>query len=58
MITRNRRQEALQEIHDCMAEGYLGVSKTVGKLKELFCWVNLQTQAKEWCKKCATQASD
>lgn len=47
MITRNRRQEALQEIHDCMAEGYLGVSKTVGKLKELFCWVNLQTQAKE-----------
>ncbi|KAJ8932053.1 hypothetical protein NQ318_008401 [Aromia moschata] len=40
------------EIHNGSTGGHLGVTKTLGKVRERFYWVNCTTDVKEWCKKC------
>ncbi|KAJ8949008.1 hypothetical protein NQ318_005182, partial [Aromia moschata] len=44
--------EVLEEIHNGSTGGHLGVTKTLGKVRERFYWVNCTTDVKEWCKKC------
>lgn len=40
MIPRKCREEVLQEVHDGVAGGLLGVTKTMKKLREWFYWMN------------------
>ncbi|KAJ8945288.1 hypothetical protein NQ318_002745 [Aromia moschata] len=52
IVPRNRVPEVLEEIHNGSTGGHLGVTKTLGKVRERFYWVNCTTDVKEWCKKC------
>ncbi|KAJ8952780.1 hypothetical protein NQ318_008097 [Aromia moschata] len=54
IVPRNRVPEVLEEIH---TGGHLGVTKTLGKVRERFNWVNCTTVVKEWCKKCVVSAT-
>ncbi|KAJ8949389.1 hypothetical protein NQ318_007485, partial [Aromia moschata] len=49
--------EVLEEIHNGSTGGHLGVTKTLGKVRERFYWVNCTTDVKEWCKKCVVCAA-
>ncbi|KAJ8940741.1 hypothetical protein NQ318_005492 [Aromia moschata] len=50
-------QRYWREIHNGSTGGHLGVTKTLGKVRERFYWVNCTTDVKEWCKKCVVCAS-
>ncbi|KAJ8957953.1 hypothetical protein NQ318_001952 [Aromia moschata] len=52
IVPRNRVPGVLEEIHNGSTGGHLGVTKTLGKVRERFYWVNCTTDVKEWCKKC------
>ncbi|KAJ8944228.1 hypothetical protein NQ318_001648 [Aromia moschata] len=52
IVPRNRVPEVLEEVHNGSTGGHLGVTKTLGKVRERFYWVNCTTDVKEWCKKC------
>ncbi|KAJ8933818.1 hypothetical protein NQ318_022686 [Aromia moschata] len=52
IVPRNRVPEVLEEIHNGSTGGHLGVTKTLGKVRERFYWVNCTTDVKDWCKKC------
>ncbi|KAJ8948867.1 hypothetical protein NQ318_013521 [Aromia moschata] len=49
IVPRNRVPEVLEEIHNGSTGGHLGVTKTLGKVRERFYWVNCTTDVKEWC---------
>ncbi|KAJ8953765.1 hypothetical protein NQ318_015422 [Aromia moschata] len=57
IVPRNRVPEVLEEIHNGSTGGHLGVTKTLGKVRERFYWVNCTTDVKEWCKKCVVCAA-
>ncbi|KAJ8948302.1 hypothetical protein NQ318_020789 [Aromia moschata] len=56
IVPRNRVPEVLEEIHNGSTGGHLGVTKTLGKVRERFYWVNCTTYVKEWCNKCVVCA--
>jgi hypothetical protein len=35
-----------------VSAGHFGVAKTLGRVKERFCWVNCQQNVKSLCEKC------
>ncbi|KAJ8951356.1 hypothetical protein NQ318_009292 [Aromia moschata] len=57
IVPRNRVPEVLEEVHNGSTGGHLGVTKTLGKVRERFYWVNCTTDVKEWCKKCVVCAA-
>ncbi|KAJ8941098.1 hypothetical protein NQ318_019103 [Aromia moschata] len=56
-VSRNRVPEVLEEIHNGSTGGHLGVTKTLGKVRDRFYWVNCTTYVKESCKKCVVCAA-
>ncbi|KAG5896052.1 hypothetical protein JTB14_011047 [Gonioctena quinquepunctata] len=57
IVPRNRREEVLREIHDGVAGGHLGVTKTLQKVRQRFYWANCQADVQDWCRKCAVCAA-
>ncbi|KAJ8948273.1 hypothetical protein NQ318_020758 [Aromia moschata] len=57
IVPRNRVPEVLEEIHNRSTGGHPGVTKTLGKVRERFYWVNCTTDVKDWCKKCVVCAT-
>ncbi|KAG5885996.1 hypothetical protein JTB14_025390 [Gonioctena quinquepunctata] len=57
IVPRNRREEVLREIHDGVAGGHLGVTKTLQKVRQRFYWTNCQADVQDWCRKCAVCAA-
>ncbi|KAG5888709.1 hypothetical protein JTB14_035774 [Gonioctena quinquepunctata] len=45
------------EIHDGVAGGHLGVTKTLQKVRQRFYWANCQADVQDWCRKCAVCAA-
>ena len=56
MIPGSSRAEVMKEVYDGVTGGYMGVARTISKLRERYYWVNCQAKVKDWCKKCATCA--
>lgn len=42
----------IKELHDRVAGGHLGVTKTVRKARERFCWIGLREDIELWCRQC------
>ncbi|KAG5885093.1 hypothetical protein JTB14_003967 [Gonioctena quinquepunctata] len=57
IVPRNRREEVLREIHEGVAGGHLGVTKTLQKVRQRFYWANCQADVQDWCRKCAVCAA-
>ncbi|KAJ8939120.1 hypothetical protein NQ318_012360 [Aromia moschata] len=57
IVPRNRVSEIrVSAVSEGSTGGHFGVSKTLGKVRELFYWLNCTTYVKDWCKKCAVCA--
>lgn len=51
------RAGVLKLLHDSQAGGHLGVSKTLGRVRERFYWIHCRRDVEEWCHKCDLCAS-
>ena len=51
------RAGVLKLLHNSPAGGHLGVSKTLGKVRERFYWIHCRRDVEEWCHKCDLCAS-
>ena len=52
------RSEIMEQLHSGMLESYLGVDKTVVKIREWFYWPGMYHNVKQWvsiCHSCATR---
>ena len=47
-----KKQEVLQQFHDCPTAGHLGVEKTLEKVKQSFYWPGMKDQIQEYCRHC------
>ena len=46
------RQEILTHLHNHRTSGHLGISKTLGKIKQRFYWPGFKKDIIRWCQKC------
>ena len=47
----------LKLLHDSPVGGHLGLSKTLGKVRQRFYWIHCRRDVEEWCYKCDLCAS-
>ena len=52
------RQLILDELHNGVGGGHLGVEKTMGKLRQRFYWVGYKDDIYKWCRQCDTCAQN
>ena len=48
------RWDAWSQLHEYPGGGHLGISKTLGKLRERFFWTGQSLDVKKWCEACNT----
>ena len=48
------RRDAWRQLHEDHGGGHLGISKTLGKLRERFFWTGQSLDVKKWCEACTT----
>lgn len=54
---KNKRNENLQEVHDSITRGHLGVTKIIAILRKRVYWMNCEIDANKWSKKCGSCAA-
>lgn len=52
VVPRELVPVVIKELHDGVAGGHLGVTKTVGKARERFYWIGLREDIELWCRQC------
>ena len=52
LIPLSLRPQILQELHEGVTGGHLGMDKTLAKLKERFYWPRHYNDVKNWCHNC------
>ena len=52
VVPESLKTEILRELHDSKTAGHLGVTKTLGRVKQRFYWYKCSQEVKDWCKKC------
>ena len=57
VIPSSLKTEVLQDIHEGVLGGHLGVDKSIGKLKERFYWPGHYNDVKQWCTTCVDCAT-
>ena len=57
LLPQKFRQEVLHQLHNTVTSGHVGASKTLGKVRERFYWVDCQRDVQDWCRSCDTCAS-
>lgn len=57
LLPKKLRKQVLQQLHDSVSGGHLGVNKTLGKVRERFYWVQCSRDVRDWCRHCDTCAS-
>lgn len=54
LLPHSLREEVLQQMHDSLVSGHLGIKKTTEKIKKLFHWYEMRTDIQVWIEKCHT----
>ena len=57
LLPKKLREEVLHQLHNTVTSGHLGVSKTLGRVRERFYWVGCQRDVQDWCRSCDACAS-
>ena len=52
VLPRCMRWDAWRQLHEDPCGGHLGISKTLGKLRERFFWAGQSFDVKKWCEAC------
>ena len=48
LLPKQFRQEVLHQLHNTITTGHLGVSKTLGRVREQFYWIGCQSDVQDW----------
>ncbi|CAC5414217.1 unnamed protein product [Mytilus coruscus] len=56
-IPANFKRFVLNQVHNTVTGGHLGVRKTLSKIKQRYFWFKMRQDVKFWCTKCDTCAS-
>ena len=51
------RDSVLKLLHDSSVGGHLGLSRTLGKVRQRFYWIHCRRDVEEWCYRCDLCAS-
>ena len=57
VVPKGLRAEILREMHDAKTAGHLGVTKTLGRIKQRFYWYRCSQDVKDWCRRCDSCAA-
>jgi len=57
VVPRSIRSRILEENHNNVTSGHLGVRKTLSKLRQRFYWIGMRHDVEEWCRTCDTCCS-
>ena len=57
MLPRDLQPQVLQQLHNAPTAGHLGITKTLGRVRERFYWVQYSKDVKDYCRKCDLCAS-
>jgi hypothetical protein len=57
VLPRSRVKDVLTELHGEPSGGHLGVSKTVGKVRQRYYWLQPRNNVEKWCRQCDTCAA-
>ncbi|UYV82874.1 K02A2.6-like, partial [Cordylochernes scorpioides] len=52
VLPRSHVPLALQEMHSSPTGDHFGISKTLAKVRERFCWPGSRTDVEKWCRNC------
>ena len=52
ILPKTRVKEVLEEIHNGISGGHLGVNKTMEKVRQRFYWLRYKHDVEEWCRRC------
>jgi len=52
VVPRVLVNEVLHLMHDAPSAGHLGVTNTIGKIRERFYWVGINRDVEDWCRRC------
>ena len=52
VVPRSLTTNILQELHNSKTAGHLGVTKTLGRIKQRYYWHRCSQDVKDWCRKC------
>ena len=57
VLPRDLQPQVLQQLHNAPTAGHLGITKTLGRVRERFYWVQCSKDVKDYCRKCDLCAS-
>ena len=57
LLPKTLRSEALYQLHNTSTSGHLGISKTLGRVRERYYWIGCRQDVQRWCRNCDTCAS-
>lgn len=50
--TQKLRPSILQQLHNSVTGGHLGMKKTLSKVRQRYFWNGLRKFVEEWCRTC------
>lgn len=57
LLPKVLRSEALYQLHNITTLGHLGISKTLGRVRERYYWIVCRQDVQHWCRNCDICAS-
>ena len=57
LLPKALRSEALYQLHNTTTSGHLGISKTLGRVRERYYWIGCRQDVQRWCRACDICAS-
>ena len=52
VVPRTLRDKLLEQLHGTISTGHFGVTKTLGRVKERYYWVNYSQDVQRFCERC------
>ena len=52
VVPKEMRPQLLQQLHSSPTAGHLGINKTLGRVRERFCWVQCSRDVRSFCRNC------
>ena len=57
LLSKAPRSEVLHQLHNIITSGHLGISKTLGRVRERYYWIGCRQDVQPWCCNCDTCAT-